>query len=79
MQKIMILNCLRKQKINYYLDHKLFEVRRNGDAEDSLNIDLNGYIEDQSNNNLARETELEKFLEDYYNNAIYGTFFNLKI
>ncbi len=32
-----------------------------------------------SKDNLQNINEVEKFLEDYYNNATYGKFLNLKI
>lgn len=79
MQNVLILNFLRKQRIDYYLDNKLFEVKEYNDMEENSNNDLTGDRNARASNDLERENELEKFLEDYYNNAIYGNFFNLKI
>lgn len=78
-QKILIINYLKKQRINYYLDNKIFEAIDHTKANDDLNLSLIGKGNDGSHSNLDRENEIEKFLEDYYNNAIYGSFFNLKI
>lgn len=79
MQKILILNFLRKQRINYYLDSKEFEVRDFNEASEGLKNDFISDLNANANIDLERQNELEKFLEDYYNNAIYGIFFNLKI
>lgn len=79
MQNVLILNFLRKQRIDYYLDNKLFEVKEYNDMEENSNNDLTGDRNARASNDLEKENELEKFLEDYYNNAIYGNFFNLKI
>jgi len=80
MQKILILNSLRKHRINYYLDNKLYEPKDPREKENDANVNLL-YNKDtvMNSDSLERENELEKFLEDYYNNAIYGIFFNLKI
>ncbi len=79
MQKILILNFLRKQRINYYLDSKQFEVKEFNDFSEGLKNDAVSDGNVNGNIDLDRQNELEKFLEDYYNNAIYGVFFNLKI
>lgn len=76
-QKILIINCLTKQRIFYYLNNKLFDVHNNNDEYSKLNLISEGKAEPSLN--LENENELEKFLDDYYNNAIYGDFFNLKI
>jgi hypothetical protein len=59
------------------LNNKLFDVHNNNDEYSKLNLISEGKAEPSLN--LENENELEKFLDDYYNNAIYGDFFNLKI
>lgn len=78
MQKILILNNLRKQKIFYYLENNFYEAPYTKEDYSIINSIAN--TNENSNNtiNLESQNELEKFLEDYYNNAIYGNFFNLK-
>ncbi len=87
--KILILNYLKKHRINCYQDNKQLEdVEHNYYNITDGNYSNSGFVISdkdknvlcaKANNDLERQNELEKFLEDYYNNAIYGVFFNLKI
>jgi len=78
MQKLFILDYLNKQRIeNKALNQEKFQINVNDEKfRNNTKIEISNPI---INSPLEEQNELEKFLEDYYNNAIYGVFFNLKI
>jgi len=73
MQKLFIIDYLNKQKLMYNIDNKEFYFHSKNE-----DIDI-GKINSENLQSLEMRNELEKYLDDYYNNAIYGKFFCLKI
>lgn len=75
MQKVFITEYLKRQKFdmakNYFQNDQVMLIQP-GDTSYNRNSS------DNEHSSLL-EAQMEKFLEDYQNNIIYGNFFNLKI